>query len=314
MTQLPPLQIEELPPELTPELVEATGGPPARSQGRLFLRRFLHHKAAVAAAVVLLLLFGSAIFAPLLAPEKLTTSITAESILNQNKPPSSAHLFGTDEIGRDQLTRILFAGRVSLTLGLSVALLSTLIGTLVGAIAGYYGGAVDQLLMRFTDLWLVIPGIVVLALAQKEWGGSPGTIILILSFLFWQSIARIVRGLFLSLKEKEYVEAARASGASSLRVMGRHMLPNIVGPILVNATLVVGTAIVTESTLSFLSFGIQPPNVSWGTMLFDAKPAVGNANAYLIYFPGLALLLTVLSVNFLGDGLRDAFDPQSQKH
>ncbi|MEO5678402.1 MAG: ABC transporter permease [Acidimicrobiales bacterium] len=314
MTSLPPLQVEELPPELNPELVESEGGAPARSQARLFLRRFVHHKAAVLAAFVLTLLFASALFAPLVAPEKLDASITAESILNQNKPPSSAHLFGTDEIGRDQLTRILFAGRVSLTLGLSVALLSTLIGTVIGAVAGYYGGAVDQLLMRFTDLWLVIPSIVVLALAQKRFGGRPVTIIIILSFLFWQSIARIVRGLFLSLKEKEYVEAARASGASSLRVMARHMLPNIVGPILVNATLVVGTAIVTESTLSFLSFGIQPPDVSWGTMLFDAKSAVGNANAYLIYFPGLALLLTVLSVNFLGDGLRDAFDPQSQKH
>jgi len=306
--------MEVLPPELTPEPVESTGGPPPRSQGRLFLRRFLHHKAAVAATVVLLLLFASAIFAPLLAPETLTTSITAESILNQNKPPSAEHWFGTDEIGRDQLTRILYAGRVSLTLGLLVALLSTMLGTAIGALAGYFGGVVDQLLMRFTDLWLVIPSIVVLALAQKRFGGRPLTVILILSFLFWQPIARVVRGLFLSLKEKEYVEAARASGASSLRVMVRHMLPNIVGPILVNATLVVGTAIVTESTLSFLSFGIRPPDVSWGTMLFDAKTAVGNSNAYLIYFPGLALLLTVLAVNFLGDGLRDAFDPQSQKH
>ena len=314
MTSLPPLQLEELPPELTPELVESTGGPPARSQGRLFLRRFLHHRAAVAAGLVLLLLFASAIFAPVLAPEDLSTSITAESILNQNKPPSGEHWFGTDEIGRDQFTRILYAGRVSLTLGLSVAVLSTMIGTLIGAVAGYSGGVIDQLLMRFTDLWLVIPSIVVLALAQKRFGGRPLTIIFILSFLFWQWIARVVRGLFLSLKEKEYVEAARASGASSTRVMFRHVLPNIVGPILVNATLVVGTAIVTESTLSFLSFGIRPPDVSWGTMLFDAKTAVGNANAYLIYFPGLALLLTVLAVNFLGDGLRDAFDPQSQKH
>ena len=314
MTSVRPLQIEELPPEAPADVVEATGGPPVRSQSRLFLRRFLHHRAAVAASIVLLLLFASAIFAPLLAPETLTTSITAESILNQNKPPSAEHWFGTDQIGRDQFTRILYAGRVSLTLGLSVAVLSTMLGTLIGAVAGYFGGVVDQVLMRFTDLWLVIPSIVVLALAQKRFGGRPITIILILSFLFWQWIARVVRGLFLSLKEKEFVEAAKASGASGLRVMIRHMLPNIVGPILVNATLVVGTAIVTESTLSFLGFGIRPPDVSWGTMLFDAKSAVGNRNAYLIYFPGLALLLTVLSVNFLGDGLRDAFDPQSQKH
>jgi len=301
-------------PDFTPYVLESTGGSPPRSQGKLFLRRFLRHRSAVAATFVLLLLFASAVFAPLLAPEKLSASITAESIVNQNRPPSSGHWFGTDDLGRDQLTRILYAGRVSLTLGLSVAILSTVIGTLIGAVAGYYGRVVDQLLMRFTDLWLVIPGIVVLGLAQRKFGGRPVTVILILSFLFWQSIARVVRGLFLSLKETEYVEAARASGASSLRVMFRHMLPNIMGPIVVNATLVVGVAIVTESTLSFLAFGIQPPDVSWGSMLYDAKGAVGNANSYLIYFPGLALLLTVLSVNFLGDGLRDAFDPQSQKH
>ena len=203
---------------------------------------------------------------------------------------------------------------MSLFLGLSVALLSTIIGTAIGAFAGYFGGIVDQVLMRFTDLWLVIPQIVVLALAQKRFGGKPSTVIVILSFLFWQSIARVVRGLYLSLKEKEFVEAAKASGASSVRIIVRHMLPNTIGPILVNATLVVGTAILLESTLSFLGFGIQPPDVSWGKMLFDAKPAVGNDNAYLIYFPGLFLLFTVLAVNFLGDGLRDAFDPQGNKH
>ena len=297
-----------------PMVVESAGGPLPRTQLQLFVRRFLHHKMAVASLVVLALLFLSAIFAPVLAPQELTERVTAETILSQNKPPSGEHWFGTDEIGRDQYSRILYAGRVSLFLGLSVAFLSTIIGTAVGAFAGYFGGVLDQVLMRFTDLWLIIPQIVVLALAQKRFGGQPTTVIVILSFLFWQSIARVVRGLFLSLKEKEFVEAAKASGASSLRIILRHMLPNTIGPILVNATLVVGTAILLESTLSVLGFGIQPPDVSWGKMLFDAKPAVGNDNAYLIYFPGLFLLLTVLAVNFLGDGLRDAFDPQGSKH
>ena len=165
------------------------------------------------------------------------------------------------------------------------------------------------------------PGLAILAMAQKGLSGksilgfhlsSTSLIILILSFLFWQTIARVVRGLFLSLKEKEYVEAARASGARSGRIIVRHMLPVIIGAIAVNTTLVVGYAIVTESTLSFLGFGIQPPAVSWGTMLNQSEGAVGTPQAYLIYFPGLALLVTVLAVNFLGDGLRDAFDPQSK--
>jgi peptide/nickel transport system permease protein len=175
--------------------------------------------------------------------------------------------------------------------------------------------------MRITDLFLIVPGIAIIAMAQKGLQGkslpligqvSSSTLIIgILSLLFWQTIARVVRGLFLSIKEKEYVEAARASGASSWRIMFRHILPNIVGPIAVNTTLVVGYAIVLESTLSFLGFGVQPPQVSIGSMLNQSESSVGTHTSYLIYFPGLFLLLVVLCVNFFGDGLRDAFDPQS---
>jgi peptide/nickel transport system permease protein len=174
--------------------------------------------------------------------------------------------------------------------------------------------------MRFTDLFLVVPALAVLMMAQKGLSqkavfghrfSSTNLIIIILSFLFWQTIARVVRGVFLSLKEKEFVEAARASGASSLRIITRHMLPNTIGPIAVNTTLVVGLAILTESTLSFLGFGVTPPTVSWGNMLAQSEGAVGTSLAYLVYFPGLAILVTVLAVNFLGDGMRDAFDPQS---
>jgi peptide/nickel transport system permease protein len=240
-----------------------------------------------------------------------------------NHGPSLSHWFGTNELGQDQFTRIVFAGRVSLAVGLVTALVSTVVGVAIGSVAGYFGGWVDQLLMRFTDLFLVVPGLAIAAMAQRGLGtkhfpvvgmlSSTNLMIVVLSFLFWQTIARVVRGLFLSLKEKEYVEAARASGASSFRIILRHMIPNIVGPIAVNTTLVVGYAIIAESTLSFLGFGINPPQVSWGNMLSTSESAVGTPQAYLIYFPGLVLLITVLAVNFLGDGLRDAFDPQSSR-
>ena len=195
-----------------------------------------------------------------------------------------------------------------------MAVISTLFGTMVGALAGYFGRWADNLLMRLTDLVLVVPALAILLIAGqkiKTSGGSGPAIVLVLSVLFWMPIARVVRSVFLSLKEKEFVEAARASGASGVRIMLRHMLPNAIGPIAVNATLVVGLAIIAESTLSFLGFGIQPPTVTWGNMLAQSEGSVGTPTAYLIYSPGLAILLTVLAVNYLGDGLRDAFDPQS---
>jgi peptide/nickel transport system permease protein len=227
--------------------------------------------------------------------------------------PRAAHWFGTDELGRDQLTELLYAGQISLKIGLAVAFLSTIFGTVIGSIAGYFGRWLDQLLMRLTDLFLVVPAIAILAIAIKKFGNGSGTIIYILAGLGWMYIARVVRSQVLSIKEKEFVEAARASGASHARVIARHMLPNIVGPILVNATLAIAAAIITESTLSFLGFGVQPPTTSWGRMLSDSHGYVGTPKAYLIYFPGLALLFVVLAVNFIGDGLRDAFDPQSRR-
>lgn len=294
--------------------------PQARSQWQLFRRRFWRHKIALVAALMLICLYLAAIFATQLAPYPLNPELNTETLRQASKGPSGAHWFGTDELGRDQFTRVLFAGRVSLLIGLSVALVSTVLGTAVGSLAGYFGGWIDQLLMRVTDLFLIVPGLAILMMAQKGLAGkslfgfrlsSQNLIILILSFLFWQQIARVVRGVFLSLKEREFVEAARASGASSARIIVRHIIPNTIGPIAVNTTLVVGLAILTESTLSFLGFGVQPPTVSWGNMVAQSSGAVGGPTAYLIYFPGLAILLTVLSVNFLGDGMRDAFDPQS---
>ena len=295
--------------------------PQARSQWQLFWRRFFRHKIAVIAALVLIGLYLSAIFAKQLSFFPLDEALTQATLDDARQGPSREHWFGTDELGRDQLTRVLYAGRVSLVIGISVALVSTILGTAIGSMAGYFGGRLDQLLMRFTDLFLIVPGLAVLMMAQKGLAGkelfghrlsSKNLIIVILSFLFWQQIARVVRGVFLSLKEREFVEAARASGARSGRIIVRHILPNTIGPIAVNTTLVVGLAILTESTLSFLGFGVQPPEVSWGRMVAQSSGAVGGPMAYLIYFPGLAILLTVLSVNFLGDGMRDAFDPQSK--
>lgn len=304
------------------ELIEAADAPlqvAGEPEGRvhtqwfLFRRRFLHHKLAVVAGVVLTLLYLMAILAPELAPYPLNPPLTAKVLLAARHGPSWQHLLGTDELGRDQLTRIMFAGRVSLLIGLSVAVFSTVIGVTLGSLAGFFGGLVDQIVMRVVDLFLIVPAIAILMIAQRKFGGSELVIMVILSLVYWQVIARIVRGMFLSLREKEFVEAARASGASSLRIITRHLLPNTIGPILVNTTLVVGYAILTESTLSFLGFGIQPPSVSWGTMIAQSEGSVGTSTAYLVYFPGLFILLTVLAVNFLGDGLRDAFDPQSRR-
>ena len=280
------------------------------TQWQLFRRRFVRHKVALFAVVVLVLLTIACFAASIIAPYPNSQ----QNLLLGAVGPRSAYWFGTDTLGRDQLSRILYAGQISLKVGFIVALISTLVGTTVGAVAGYFGGWVDQILMRFTDLFLVVPALAILAIALKRFGRTDTVVILVLASLFWMFIARVVRGQVLSLKEKEYIEAARASGASRTRIIVRHVVPNIIGPVMVNATLAVAQAIITESTLSFLGFGIQPPNTSWGNMLADAEGFTGTAQSYLLYAPGLAILLTVLCVNFIGDGLRDAFDPQSEKH
>jgi peptide/nickel transport system permease protein len=283
--------------------------PVARTQWQLFRRRFLHHKMAVISCVVLVAMFVVCFGAKWIAPFPKNH----QDLLVGPVGPQAKHWFGTDELGRDQLTEILYAGQISLKIGLAVALIATLTGTLFGAIAGYFGRWADQLLMRLTDLFLVVPAIAILAIAIKKFGSKDYTIVLVLAGLGWMYIARIVRGQVLSIKEKEFVDAARASGASHARIIIRHILPNTIGPILVNATLGIASAVVVESTLSFLGFGVQPPTTSWGRMLSDARGAVGTDKAHLIYFPGLALLITVLAVNYIGDGLRDAFDPQAKK-
>jgi peptide/nickel transport system permease protein len=291
-------------------VTRAASDPVEPNPPRLFWRRFLGHKLAVAGAAVLLTLSLAAAFGPLLSPFPLNPTLNARVLAEARQAPSRHHLLGTDELGRDQLTRLLYGARISLIVGLCVALASTMFGTAVGAVAGWLGGWADQALMRLNDLLLTIPGLAVLMIAQKGFGGSLPVIVVVLSLLFWHTVARVVRSEFLSLRQQEFVEAARATGASGLHIVVRHLLPNVAGAICVNGTLAVGAAILMESALSFLGFGLQPPAVSWGAMLAQSRGAVGTSLAYLVYAPGAAILVAVLAVNFVGDGLRDAFDPR----
>jgi peptide/nickel transport system permease protein len=278
------------------------------SQRTLMWRRFRRHKLAIASLVTLVVIGLATLLAGVLSPYEYS-----EQHLDQIlQGPSAEHLLGTDQLGRDELTRLLYGGRISLLVGLGVALVSGVVGTLVGVAAGFYGGRLDNAVMRLTDLFLSIPLLVLLIIASRATGGSIRDIVLVLSLALWMFLARIVRGLFLSLREKEFVEAARSIGASNRRIIFRHMLPNALGVIIVSITLTVAIAILTESLLSFLGFGIQPPTPTWGNMLEDGRPQMTYA-AWLVWFPGLAILITVMCVNFLGDGLRDALDPTQRR-
>ncbi|WRH67686.1 MAG: ABC transporter permease [Planktothrix sp. GU0601_MAG3] len=227
----------------------------------------------------------------------------------------------TNDLGQDQLARLLIGGRVSLTVGVAAMAVAILLGTLVGAIAGFYGGIIDSLLMRLTDLFISLPQLPVLLLViylfresiKQIVGPEVGIfllIIIVVGGLNWMSVARLVRASFLTTKEQDFVTAAKAIGASSKRLIWVHILPNVLSPVIVAATLAVGTAIITESTLSFLGLGFPPDVPTWGRMLYDAQNYLETA-PYLALFPGLAIFLTVLSINAVGDGLRDALDPQS---
>jgi len=311
--------VSEAPPRPEPGVVDAvdavvgdllpTAEAVPRTQWQLFRRRFVRHRAAMAGTAVLLLLLVACFGADWIAPAEKGK----QDLLAEPAGPSWDHPFGVDQLGRDYLTEVLYAGQVSLRIGLAVAVISTVVGSILGALAGYAGGWVDSALMRLTDLFLVIPQIALLAIALKRFGSSPLVITLVLAALFWMGVARVVRSQVLVIKQREFVEAARAAGASDLRIVARHILPNCIGPITVNATLAVALAIVAESTLSFLGFGVQRPDTSWGNMLTDARGFVGTDLSFLIYSPGLMLLLVTLAINFIGDGLRDALDPQSTR-
>jgi ABC-type dipeptide/oligopeptide/nickel transport system permease subunit len=283
----------------------------ARSQWAYVRMRFFRHKLAVVSLVILLGIGAVGLFAPQLAPYGYDEINLEATTL---KPTlDDWHLFGTDQLGRDYLSRVMYGIRTSLWVAVMVAVLATLIGTTVGAVAGFYSGQVDNLLMRFTDLILTVPGLAVLLTASVFFGaGDPLKTGVILALLLWTAVARIVRGLFLSLREKEFVEAAKAAGAGDARIIMRHILPNCIGPIVVFMTLIVAAAILIEAALSFLGFGIQPPNAALGSLIDDGQDN-GLETWWLVTFPGLVIVLIALCINFIGDGLRDALDPTQRR-
>jgi peptide/nickel transport system permease protein len=271
--------------------------------------RFRRHWVALAGTIVLLIIIMGSVAAPVLRPYDPDRS----NIKAMLEPPSLTYPMGTDELGRDQLTRILYGGRVSLTIGLLSMVVAVVIGTLVGAVAGYYGGLVDNILMRVTDLVLSFPRLFVLILLSSLLGPSIRTIVLTIGLLSWMDISRLVRASFLSLKRKEFIEAARSYGAGNARIAIRHLMPNALSPVIVSATLGMARAIVSESGLSYLGLGVQPPAATWGTMLRNAQDQMATA-PWTAVFPGLMIFVSVMAINFMGDGLRDALDPTRTVH
>ncbi|MEO1466545.1 MAG: ABC transporter permease, partial [Cyanobacteria bacterium J06633_1] len=280
-------------------------------------RKFQRDRSAVFGLIVITIIVLAIVFAPWF----YQVPIDQINFLAAAAPPSWSHPFGTDALGQDQLARILQGGRVSLSVGVASMAVAVLLGTLVGAISGFYGGIVDGVLMRITDLFLALPQLPLLLLIvylfresmKKIAGAELGIfilIVLLIGGLNWMSLARLVRANFLKLREMEFVSAARAIGAKPARLIWLHLLPNVLSVIIVAATLAVGNAILTESTLSFLGLGFPPDVPTWGRMLFDAKDYLESA-PHMAIFPGLAIFLTVLSINYIGDGLRDALDPKS---
>jgi peptide/nickel transport system permease protein len=268
-------------------------------------QQFRRHRAAMAGLGLIFLLAVACGFAPLLAP--YPPELPNVEVIRE--PPSLAHPMGTDQLGRDQLSRLMFGGRFSLEVGVLATLIAIVVGTLVGAVSGYYGGVVDPLLMRFTDFMLSIPRLLLLLMIGAVFGTGISLIILLIGLTAWMNVARLVRATVLSLRGQEFVAAARLLGAGDVRLIVRHVLPNALGPVIVAATLGVAAAILTESTLSYLGFGVQPPTPTWGNMLQNAQSEM-YAAPWLAVFPGLLIFATIMSINFIGDGLRDALDPR----
>jgi peptide/nickel transport system permease protein len=269
-------------------------------------RRFTRNRLASAGAVVVLLLVALAALAPWVAPRD---PLYIDMDHKFARPGEAGFVLGADELGRDVLSRLLHAGRVSLAVGLITAVIAVLVGSVLGAVAGFYGGAADTLIMRVVDVLLSMPTIFLLLALSAFLRPTMLTITLIIGLNSWMSVARMVRAQVLSLKEQEFVLAARAAGAGARRLILRQLMPNAVAPVLVAATLTVATAILLESSLSYLGYGIQPPTASWGNMLNNAQTYVLYAPWVAVY-PGAMISLTVLSFNFAGDGLRDALDPR----
>jgi peptide/nickel transport system permease protein len=295
---------------------------PPLSLGQLTWRRFRRHRMAIFGAVTLILMFLYA-FGGMLFFSEADANHTETGIRLQ--PPSREHPFGTDTVGRDILARTIYGGQISILIGLTAMFVEMVIGVSIGAMAGFFGGKLDSVLMRFTEAVLVIPQIFLLLVIAKyfaqsipnieflgrTFSGSVVVIILVIGITSWPYLARIVRSQFLSLKENDFILAARATGTSTREIIFRHILPNSIAPIIVAATLSIAAAITLEAYISFLGLGVRPPTATWGNMLEGAYNYVESA-WWLWFFPGLMIVLITLSINFLGDGLRDALDPHSR--
>jgi peptide/nickel transport system permease protein len=280
---------------------------PEESMFQLFLRRFRRHRLAVASALVLFALAAICFIVPVFVSEDAANVLDLEGMF---APPSLKHPFGMDAVGRDVFMRCIYGGRISLRIGILAAMIAIMIGITVGAVSGYNTGLIDNVLMRFTEALMSIPTLFILIVLGRILGPSIAITTVIIGALAWMGTARIVRAEILSLKEQDFVLAARATGVPSRRILVGHLLPNVIAPIVVSATLRVGQAIIMEASLSFLGLGVQPPTATWGNMLTRAQGHLRNA-PWIAVFPGLLILITVLCINFIGDGLRDAMDPHA---
>lgn len=277
------------------------------ASAKTLVRRFMRNRAATVASVILLILFVGVVFAPQLAPY----DPTAQDLAGRLKPPGGGHLLGTDDLGRDQLSRVMHGGRASLAVGLGSMAISLVVGLLVGLQAGFLGGIWDATLMRLTDGVMAFPAFFLLVAITAITGPSLTNVTVIIGLTSWPVIARLVRGEVLSLKERDYVTAARIAGATPRRIMRRHLVPNVMASLIVAATLQVAFAVLTEATLSFLGLGVRPPTPSWGNMLTIAQVNM-FVEPWVIVAPGGAIVLTVLCLNFAGDGLRESLDARLQ--
>jgi peptide/nickel transport system permease protein len=278
------------------------------SDARLSLHRIGQYRLSLLGIAVLLAFTMCAVFAPLLAPHDPAQLSLAARL----SPPSAAHWFGTDELGRDVLSRTIYGARVSLMVAVAVVSLSLALGLVLGALAGFYGGLTDTIVNIYvSNAFLALPGILLAVAFVAFLGPSLGNLIMALALASWVNYARLVRAQVLAMKEREFVQAARSLGASNLRLMLHHILPNIVQPLIVQAAVGMAAAVLAEATLSFLGLGVQPPTPTWGAMLNDARSHLFDS-PYLVFFPAAALAMCVLAFNFLGDGLRDFLDPRTR--
>jgi ABC-type dipeptide/oligopeptide/nickel transport system permease subunit len=282
------------------------------SQWQLARRRFRKHHLAMVGVVIFLFMVAVAILGPIVQPYRFTDIPGA--IKPGGDPPSAAHIMGTTSEGRDVFNLVINGARISMIVGVFSVAIAGFVGVTLGAIAGYFGGIVDNALMRIVDVLFAIPFLFIILVAARFFGqGDVMSIILIFGLLSWPLIARLVRASFLSLREADFVDAAKAVGVGDMRIAFRHILPNAIGPVIVAMTLLMASNIVLEAFVSFLNFGIKETQVSWGNALANAQNALGFGNWWWAFFPGLGIVLTVIAINFIGDGLRDALDPRSRE-